>query len=39
MITRSNFKDLLRTLGFIEEGDIFQKSDREVDLKVDFANL
>ncbi len=37
MITRSNFKDLLRTLGFIEEGDIFQKSDREVDLKVDFG--
>ncbi len=37
MITKNNFKDLLQTLGFTAEGDIFQKSDREVDLKVDFA--
>ena len=37
MITKNNFKDLLRTLDFIEEGDIFQKLDREVDLKVDFG--
>ena len=37
MITKNNFKDLLQTLGFTVEGDIFQKSDREVDLKVDFG--
>ena len=37
MITKSNFKDLLNTLGFTAEGNIFQKSDRKVDLKVDFS--
>ncbi len=37
MITKNNFKDLLQTLGFTADGDIFQKSDHEVDLKVDFA--
>ena len=36
MITKNNFKDLLKTLGFTSEGNIFQKSDDEVDLKVDF---
>ena len=36
MITKNNLKDLLTTLGFTAEGNIFQKSDREVDLKVDF---
>ena len=36
MITRNNFKDLLRTLDFIEEGDIFQKSIAETTLRVDF---
>ncbi|MXV76916.1 N-6 DNA methylase, partial [Candidatus Poribacteria bacterium] len=36
MITKSNFKDLLRTLGFTEEGNIFQKSIAEATLKVDF---
>ena len=36
MITRSNFKDLLKTLDFTEEGDIFQKSIAEATLKVDF---
>ena len=36
MITKNNFKDLLKTLGFIEEGDIFQKSIAETTLKVDF---
>ena len=36
MITKSNFKDLLKTLGFTEEGDIFQKSIAEATLKVDF---
>ncbi len=37
MITKNNFKDLLQTLGFTEEGNIFQKSDGQVDLKVDFG--
>ena len=36
MITKSNFKDLLKTLGFTEEGDIFQKSIAKATLKVDF---
>ena len=36
MITKSNFKDLLKTLGFTEDGNIFQKSIGEADLKVDF---
>ena len=36
MITKTNFKDLLRTLGFTAEGDIFQKSIAETTLKVDF---
>ena len=37
MITKSNFKNLLKMLGFIEEGSIFQKSIGAVDLKVDFS--
>ena len=37
MITKNNFKEVLEVLGFTAEGDIFQKSDREVDLKVDFG--
>ena len=37
MITKSNFKDLLKTLGFREEGNTFQKSISETDLKVDFS--
>ena len=37
MITKSNFKDLLKTLGFTEEGNIFQKSIGEADLEVDFS--
>ena len=36
MITKSNFKDLLKTLSFTEEGNIFQKSIAEATLKVDF---
>lgn len=36
MITKNNFKDLLKTLGFAEEGNTFQKSIGETDLKVDF---
>ena len=36
MITKTNFKDLLQTLGFTTEGDTFQKSIGEADLKVDF---
>ena len=36
MITKSNFKDLLKTLDFTTEGDIFQKSIGDADLKVDF---
>ena len=37
MITKNNFKDLLRTLGFKSEGNIFQKSIGEANLKVDFG--
>ena len=37
MITKNNFKDLLRTLGFREEENTFQKSINEADLKVDFS--
>ena len=37
MITKNNFKDLLKTLGFWEEGNTFQKSISEADLKVDFS--
>ncbi|MYB95595.1 N-6 DNA methylase, partial [Candidatus Poribacteria bacterium] len=37
MITKNNFKDLLKTLDFTEEGNTLQKSDGEVDLKVDFS--
>ena len=36
MITKNNFKDLLKTLGFREERNTFQKSIGEADLKVDF---
>ena len=36
MITKTNFKDVLETLGFKAEEHIFQKSIGEVDLKVDF---
>ena len=36
MIMKNNLKDLLKTLGFIEEGSTFQKSIGEADLKVDF---
>ena len=36
MITKNNFKDVLKTLGFKAEGNIFQKSIGEADLKVDF---
>ncbi len=36
MITKTNFKDLLKTLGFTEKGDIFQKSIAGTTLKVDF---
>ena len=37
MITKVNFKDLLQTLGFTAEGNTFQKSIGEADLKVDFS--
>ena len=37
MITKTNLKDLLTTLGFTTEGDIFHKSIGEADLKVDFG--
>ena len=37
MITKTNFKDALKTLGFTEEGNTFQKSIGEADLKVDFG--
>ena len=37
MITKSNFKDLLKTLGFTEQDNIFQKSIGEADLTVDFG--
>ena len=36
MITIDNFKDVLQTLGFTAEGNIFQKSIGEAELKVDF---
>lgn len=36
MITKANFKDVLKTLGFTEDGNICQKSIGEADLKVDF---
>ncbi len=36
MITKNNLKDLLKTLDFTEEGNTFQKSIGEADLKVDF---
>ena len=36
MITKNNFKDVLKTLGFKAEGNIFQKSIGEAELKVDF---
>ena len=36
MITKNNFKDLLKTLDFREEGNTFQKTIGEADLKVDF---
>ena len=36
MITIDNFKDVLKTLGFEAEGETFQKSVGESDLKVDF---
>ena len=37
MITKTNFKDLLETLGFTEEEDIYQKSISDVTLQVDFG--
>ena len=37
MITKTNFKDVLKTLGFTAEGNTFQKSMGEADLKVDFG--
>ena len=37
MITKTNFKDLLETLGFMQDGNIFQKSIGEADLTVDFG--
>ena len=37
MITKNSFKKVLEVLGFTEEGSIFQKSDGEVNLKVDFG--
>ena len=36
MITKNNFKNVLQTLGFKAEGNIFQKSIGEAELKVDF---
>ena len=36
MITKNNFKDVLKTLGFQAEGNIFQKSIGDAELKVDF---
>ena len=36
MITKKNFKDVLKVLGFKADGNIFQKSIGEVELKVDF---
>lgn len=37
MITKTNFKDVLKTLGFTAEGKTFQKTIGEADLKVDFS--
>lgn len=37
MITKNNFKDLLKTLDFTEEGGIFQKSIGDATLQVDFG--
>ena len=37
MITKTNFKDVLKTLGFTVEDNTFQKSIGEADLKVDFG--
>ena len=36
MITKDNFRDVLKTLGFKAEGNIIQKSIGEAELKVDF---
>ena len=36
MITKNNLKDVLETLGFQADGNIFQKSIGEAELKVDF---
>lgn len=36
MITKNNFKDVLKTLGFTAEGNTFHKSIGEAELKVDF---
>ncbi len=36
MITKNNFRDMLKTLGFTAEGNTFQKSIGEANLKVDF---
>ncbi len=38
MITKTNLKDVLKSLGFTEDGDVSQKSIGEADLKVDFAS-
>ena len=37
MITKTNLKEVLKTLGFKAEGNIFQKSIGEADLTVDFG--
>ena len=37
MIAKNNLKGLLQTLGFTAEGNTFQKSIGEADLKVDFG--
>lgn len=37
MITKNNFKDLLKTLNFTAEDNTFQKTISEADLKVDFG--
>ena len=36
MISKNNYKDVLKTLGFTAEGSIFQKPIGEAELKVDF---
>lgn len=38
MITRSNFPDLLKTLGFNQTGNIYYKTINGYELKADFAN-